>query len=113
LVEADPNRLERILGNLLSNALKYSDPGTEVLVSARNTDGEVTISVVDQGRGIAPEDLPRIFGRFYRSITARKAEGLGLGLHITRLLVEAHGGRIWAESELGKGSSFSFTLPMA
>jgi PAS domain S-box-containing protein len=113
LVEADPSRLERILGNLVSNALKYSEPSTEVTVRVRGTDTEVTIAVEDRGSGISNEELPRLFGRFYRAKTARRAEGLGLGLYITRLLVEAHGGRIWAESELGMGSTFSFTLPVA
>ena len=112
-VSADYNRLERILTNLLTNALKYSDPGTPVRVSARQTDHAVEIAVTDQGRGISPDDLPHLFERFYRAKGARKAEGLGLGLYITRMLVEAHGGRIRVESEVGKGSTFSFTLPIA
>jgi len=112
-VFADYNRLERILTNLLSNALKYSDPGTPVLVRAKRLDSEVEIDVIDQGHGIAPKDLPRLFQRFYRAQEAHAAEGIGLGLYITRQLVEAHGGHIWVESELGKGSVFSFTLPMA
>jgi len=110
---ADPNRLERILTNLLGNALKYSPAGTEVLVTATATDGEVTVSVTDRGVGIAPEDLPHIFERFYRAKGTMKTEGLGLGLYITRMLVEAHGGRIRVESEFGKGSTFTFTLPRA
>jgi len=112
-VSADANRLERIFINLLSNALKYSDPGTPVLVRARQADHEVDVSITDQGKGIEPEDLPHLFERFYRAISARKAEGIGLGLYITRVLVEAHGGHIRVESELGKGSTFSFTLPIA
>ena len=112
-VDADPNRLERIVVNLLSNALKYSAPGTEVLVEAASTDGQVKTTVTDRGTGIHPEDLPHIFERFYRARGTRKAEGLGMGLYITRMLVEAHGGRIWAESEAGKGSRFTFTLPIA
>jgi PAS domain S-box-containing protein len=110
---ADPNRLERILTNLLSNALKYSPSDTEVIVTAESRDGIVQITVSDQGGGIAPEDLPYLFRRFYRAKGARKTEGLGLGLYTSRMLVEAHGGKIWVESELGKGSSFSFTLPVA
>ncbi len=110
---ADPDRLERVLTNLLSNALKYSDPSTSVLVTAEGLPGEVKVSVSDQGIGISPEDLPHIFERYYRAKGARKAEGLGLGLYITRMLVEAMGGRIWAESQVGKGSTFSFTLPVA
>ena len=68
--------------------------------------------MTDQGVGIPPEDIPHLFQRYYRAQTARKAEGLGLGLYITRLIVEAHGGRIWVESEVGKGSTFSFSLPL-
>ena len=113
-VTADPDRLERILTNLLSNALKYSAPDTEVTVSLARADGEVITSVTDRGPGIAPEDLPNLFERYYRARPAReRREGLGLGLYITRGLVEAHGGRIWVESELGKGSTFSFRLPAA
>lgn len=110
-VHADHARLERILVNLLSNSLKYSDPGTPVLVRARLAGQEVEVSVSDQGRGIAPADLPHLFERFFRAAGAHTAEGLGLGLYITRALVEAHGGRVWAKSELGKGSTFYFTLP--
>jgi PAS domain S-box-containing protein len=110
---ADPDRLERILVNLLSNALKYSEPGTPVRVTAEQAGGEVTISIVDRGQGIPRHDLDHIFDRFYRSREATRAEGLGLGLYITRMLVEAHGGHIWATSELGRGSAFTFTLPLA
>ncbi|MHB9131247.1 MAG: PAS domain S-box protein [Armatimonadota bacterium] len=110
---ADYARLERILVNLLSNALKYSDPDTPVRLGAWRQDSAVVIAVSDQGRGIAPEDLPYLFERFYRARkTERKAEGMGLGLYITRVLVEAHGGQVWVESESGKGSTFYFTLPI-
>lgn len=111
-ISADPDRLERIMLNLLSNALKYSPPEAEVLVKAEKTNGEVTILVIDQGIGIAPEDLPHMFERYYRAEGARQTEGLGLGLYISRMLVEAHGGRIWVESELEKGSTFHFTMPL-
>lgn len=112
-VYADPDRLDRIFANLLSNALKYSPADSEVRVEAARTDGEVVTSVADHGVGIAPEDLPHIFERFYRARGPRKQEGLGLGLFITRKLVEAHGGRIWVQAEPGKGSTFYFTLPLA
>ena len=112
-IAADYNRLERIITNLLSNALKYSAPATPLKIHARQVDGEVEISVTDQGHGIAPADIPHIFERFYRVSNERKTEGLGLGLYITRQLVEAHGGRIWVESAVGEGSTFYFTLPVA
>jgi PAS domain S-box-containing protein len=112
-VRADPDRLDRILFNLLSNALKYSPAETEVHVTAERSDGEIVVSVTDRGPGISREDIPHLFERYYRVKGTRKAEGLGLGLYITRILVEAHGGRIWVQSEVGRGSTFSFTLPVA
>ncbi len=111
---ADPDRLERILTNLLSNALKYSTPGTEVRVIISQRNHEAVIAVADQGPGIPPEELPHLFQRYYRTRAARRGrEGLGLGLYITRMLVEAHGGHIWVESRVGVGSTFSFSLPIA
>ncbi|OPZ87987.1 MAG: Sensor histidine kinase YycG [bacterium ADurb.Bin429] len=82
-------------------------------VNARREDGEIAVAVRDRGRGIAPDDLPHLFQRFYRARGERRAEGIGLGLYITRLLVEAHGGRIGVESVPGEGSTFTFTLPVA
>lgn len=108
---ADPDRLERILTNLISNALKYSQDN--VVVKVEQAENDVRVSVIDRGTGIAPEDLPKLFGRYYRTKGAQKREGLGLGLYITRMLVEAHGGHIRVESEVGKGSRFWFTLPRA
>ena len=111
---ADPARLERILVNLWSNALKYSAPGTPVTVTARQEKNRLVVAVTDRGRGIPPEERGRLFQRYFRAGAAREArEGLGLGLYIARTLVEAHGGRIWVESEVGKGSTFSFSLPKA
>lgn len=111
-VLADPARLERILVNLITNALKYSTPGTEVTIDLVYRDGEVVTSVVDRGPGIPEAELHLLFQRYRRArAAAKEAEGLGLGLYITRQLVEAHGGRIWVQSELGVGSSFSFALP--
>lgn len=112
-VFADPNRLERIFINLLSNAFKYSTPGTPVIIRAARTDDYMEISVTDQGYGIASEELPHLFERFYRANNEQKTEGIGLGLYITKMLVEAHGGRIWVDSEVGIGSTFTFTLPVA
>ena len=111
-VRADPTHLERICLNLLSNALKYSPPSAEVVVAAERRNGLVMVTVADQGPGIPPEDLPRLFARYFRAKGTQKKEGLGLGLYISRILVEAHGGKIWAESEVGSGSTFYFTLPV-
>lgn len=112
LVLADQDRLERILINLLANALKYSAPNSEVTVRLEWQDEEVVVSVMDWGVGISPEDLPHLFDEFYRSKRVEKTGGLGLGLYIAKMLVEAHGGRIWVRSRLGVGSTFIFTLPV-
>lgn len=111
-VNADTNRLERIIINLVSNALKYSPVITPVHVNVYPEVNEVIISVIDQGIGIADTDLPHLFERFYRGTTTRKAEGIGLGLYITKMLVEAQQGRIWVQSAPGCGSTFTFTLPI-
>ena len=114
VVPADPERLERAVVNLLTNALKYSPAESPVVVRVRAADREVIVSVVDQGEGISPDALPQLFQRFRQAEAGKKvAGGLGLGLYITRLIVEAHGGRVWVESEPGKGSTFFFTLPFA
>ncbi len=110
-VSADPDRLERTLANLLSNALRYSDPDTQVTLRFIPRDGEVIASVTDQGKGIPPEQLPHLFDPYQRE--EERPESAGLGLYIAKGLVEAMGGRICVESEVGKGSTFSFTLPAA
>lgn len=111
VVQADPLRIEQVLRNLLDNAVKYSDGGL-IVVRAEHVGSEVVISVADQGCGISPEHLNRLFERFYRvKDNGRRVQGAGLGLPIAREIVEAHGGRIWARSELGKGSTFYFSLP--
>jgi PAS domain S-box-containing protein len=114
-VNADRLRLERILDNLLSNAVKYSPDGGEVTVSAHCEGDYVRVSVSDQGIGIPPDKLETIFQRFQQldSFIRRKMGGAGLGLAIVKASVELHGGRIWAESQVGKGSTFHFTLPVA
>jgi signal transduction histidine kinase len=109
-VRADPDRLDRILTNLIGNALKYSQD--RVVVQAARDGTAVQVSVADHGKGIGHDDLPRIFDRYYRG-NRHEGEGLGLGLFIVRKLVEAHGGRIWAESLPGEGSTFTFTLPIS
>jgi signal transduction histidine kinase len=112
-VHADASRLERVLTNLVGNALKYSAPPSPVRVSAAVQEDALVVSVGDRGVGIAPEDVPRLFQRFQRGRLTQRTEGLGLGLYIVRALVEAHGGRVWVESVPGEGSTFSFTLPLA
>ncbi|MBI2266367.1 MAG: GAF domain-containing protein [Armatimonadetes bacterium] len=112
LVEADPDQLEQVMNNLVSNAIKYSPSGGEIRVSGVNNGESAIVSVSDCGMGIPSEQLDKIFERFHRvdSKATRKVSGTGLGLFITKSLVEAHGGKIWAESEVGKGTTFRFTL---
>jgi signal transduction histidine kinase len=126
-VYADRDRLRQILGNLLSNAIKYSPNGGEIVLHAEvlhtpppgapplPPEPALLITIRDPGIGILPEELPRIFERFYRvdNSNTRKIGGTGLGLAITQALIELHGGRIWVESIAGRGSTFSFTLPLA
>ena len=112
-VLADPDRLERAIVNLVGNALKYSPPDKPVLVRLGRDGDYATVAVLDQGIGIPAADIPHLFDRYYRARTVQKREGLGLGLYIARLIVEAHNGRIWVESEEGRGSAFSFTVPIA
>ncbi|MBP2018293.1 PAS domain S-box-containing protein [Symbiobacterium terraclitae] len=113
-VMADSDRLQQVLDNLLSNAVKFSPKGSEVLVRARAEEGVVRFDVIDHGPGIPPEQTTAIFDRFYQvdNAASRKTGGTGLGLAICRGIVEEHGGRIWVESTVGKGSTFSFTLPV-
>jgi two-component system phosphate regulon sensor histidine kinase PhoR len=114
-VLADGPRIEQVLVNLIHNAVKFTMPGGTLSLFAE-ADGEfVRLSVRDTGAGIPADDLPRIFERFYKIDRARtkgSAGGTGLGLSIARHLVESHGGRIWAESVEGKGSTFTFSLPI-
>jgi two-component system phosphate regulon sensor histidine kinase PhoR len=114
-VMADPDAMNQVFGNLIENALKYAKNGGRIRVGAKLLDSEVEFSVQDFGPGIAYEHLERIFERFYRIDKARSREsgGTGLGLAIIKHIVQAHGGRIWAESELGAGAAFHFTLKLA
>jgi two-component system phosphate regulon sensor histidine kinase PhoR len=108
----DKSRLERVLVNLLHNAIKFTPPGGNVQLSARQENVQLIFSVKDTGIGIQPKDLERIFERFYKSDRSRSESGTGLGLSISKHLVEAHGGKIWAESQLNQGSTFSFSIPI-
>ena len=110
-VLADAQRLPRVVTNLVHNAIKFTPPGGEITVFAWEQGDEVVVAVQDTGIGIPREALPRLFERFYKIDRARRGQGTGLGLSIARHLVQAHGGRIWAESEEGRGSTFYFTLP--
>lgn len=112
-VRADSDRIYQVLVNLLSNALRFNRAGGRIEVSAEETDGAVRVDVSDTGAGIPPDQLPHIWERFHRAdpSRARQDGGTGLGLAIVRSIVEAHGGTVSAQSELGKGSTFSFTLP--
>jgi signal transduction histidine kinase/CHASE3 domain sensor protein len=109
----DPDKVEQILTNLVGNAIKYSPEGGEVLVTVEHGEDSVQVSVRDQGIGMSPRDMGQLFEKFYRvdRDEVRRAGGTGLGLYITKRLVEMHGGRIWAESRPGVGSVFTFTLP--
>jgi len=112
-VNIDARQIREVLDNLIDNAIKYSGEETEVVVSAQQTRRKLLISVADQGVGISADELERVFNRMYR-VKQRLSDdpgGMGLGLAISKGLVEAHGGRIWVESEEGKGSTFSFSLP--
>lgn len=110
-VLADPDKVGQVLTNLLENAAKYADPATVRVTAARDGDA-VRIAVADRGEGIPAEDLPRVFERFFRRDEGRPT-GTGLGLWISRGLVEAHGGTLTASSRVGEGSTFAFTLPIA
>jgi signal transduction histidine kinase len=114
IVDADPDRIIQVLRNLLDNAVKYSPDGRLVILRGESRENEVIISVADQGVGISPEHLNRLFEKFFRvdSGLRRHVVGSGLGLPICRTILEAHGGQIWAESKVGQGSTFYFTLPL-
>jgi signal transduction histidine kinase len=115
-----PEKISRVLQNLIENAVRHTPPGGEIHLQADVENGVVTVSLKDSGEGIAPEELPRVFDRFYRGDAARARShshhgvdsgGAGLGLAIAKGLIEAHSGRIWAESTPGRGTTMKFTLP--
>lgn len=114
-VNIDYHRISQVLRNFLENAIKHTNSGGKITVSAQQFDNQIKVSVTDTGEGIPPEDLPNMFERFYRvdKSRARNGGGSGLGLTIAKRLIEAHGGTIGVQSEFGKGSCFFFTLPVA
>jgi PAS domain S-box-containing protein len=111
-VMADRERIQQTLSNLVGNAIKFSVPGSKIVVLTRRGEDGVIVSVIDNGRGIAPEQLPRVFDRYWQSSRTDR-QGAGLGLAIAKGIVEAHGGRIWIESRPDEGTAASFTLPLA
>ena len=111
-VRADKSRLEQVLVNLIHNAVKFTKPGGEIVLVAESVIGGVRFAVRDSGAGIPAESLSRIFERFYRVEKSRTGSGAGLGLSISKHIIEAHGGKIWAESDEGRGSVFYFVIPL-
>ena len=114
-VPGDVDRIIQVMLNLLSNAAKYSAPDTPIELRVAEANGSVMFSVSDQGPGIGAEDIGRLFQQFSRIRQEGREQlaGSGLGLYICRRIVEAHGGKIWVESELARGSTFAFTIPKA
>lgn len=113
-VQADAMRIGQVLTNLIENAAKHSEKGTRIRIAARFSDDQVIVMVTDYGKGIPSESLNKVFDRFYRiKENDKQTAGLGLGLAICKAIIEKHGGRIWVESEVGKGSTFSFSLPIS
>ena len=112
-INIDLERMEQVLGNIVSNALRYTPEGGEISLSAKQAEGSLTVSVKDNGSGISPEVLPHIFERSYRGDTSRSGNELGLGLAIVKSIVELHGGRISVESRLDRGSRFLLILPLS
>ena len=112
---ANPDALAQVLGNLISNAARYTPAGGTVTVRAERRSSDLLVSIANTGDGIPPDDLPRVFERFYRVEKSRDPArgGAGIGLAIVKQLVEAHGGQVWATSAPGQGATFVFTLPIA
>jgi len=111
-INADRNKIGNVISNLISNGLKYSGNGTRIEITCKLRDTEVEIEIKDEGIGIKPEDIDKLFERYYRVQGNHTISGFGIGLYLSAEIIERHGGRIWAESEEGKGSIFHFTLPL-
>jgi len=111
-IHADRFRLVQVLNNYLTNAIKYSPEANKVEIDVSRHDGQLVVSVRDFGRGIPADQLPHVFNKYFRGHRTIKIEGLGLGLYVCKEIITAHGGRVWAESEEGRGSSFYFSLPV-
>jgi two-component system phosphate regulon sensor histidine kinase PhoR len=111
-VQADKERIQQVILNIVHNAIKFTPSGGKVMISTEQSRESVIAKVSDTGIGISKEDLPHIFKRFFKADKSRSNSGTGLGLAIAKHTVQAHGGNIWAQSEEGKGSTFSFSLPL-
>ena len=113
LIEADHNKIGAVISNLVSNAVKYSPPGTVVMIQCIKKASQVVFSIADQGPGIAEKDKDKLFNRYYRveALNTSKIAGFGIGLYLSAEIVRAHGGRIGVESEFGRGARFYFSLP--
>lgn len=110
-VNADRDKIRSVISNFINNAIKYSAIGKYIGISCSVNNGEVTVSVKDEGIGIEREDIPKIFDRYYRVETNRYISGFGIGLYLSSEIIQRHGGKVWAESEPGKGSTFYFSIP--
>ena len=112
LVDADPRRIKQVFRNILNNAIKYSPEGGLVVIRGEIRPSDVVVSVADQGVGISPEDLIPLFDKYFRvkAPTGYHVPGTGLGLPVSRAIIEAHGGRIWANSKIGEGTTLCFSI---
>jgi signal transduction histidine kinase len=114
IVHADPNKIGSVISNFISNAIKYSPKATHIEVACITKDKQVIVSVKDEGLGIKPDDLDKIFDRYYRveADQTRHISGFGIGLYLSSEIIQRHGGKVWAESEPGQGSTFYFSIPL-
>ena len=112
VTQADKERIRQVMLNLIHNAIKFNRPGGSIRTTTKLSADSVILEISDTGTGIAKDDLPHVFERFYKADKSRTGQGSGMGLAIAKHVVEAHGGKIWVQSEEGKGSTFNFSLPL-